>query len=89
MIDTTQILLFTVVTSLTVLLIIIGIQLFFILREIRRMLQKTNKMMEDASHVTGSISRSFHEVSGFAEGIKTVFRIFGKLGNKGDKKSHE
>lgn len=87
MIDTTQILLFTVVTALTILLVILGIQIFFILREIRRMLEKVNKMFDDATVVTGSISRSFHEISGFGEGIKTVLRIFGRFGKKGDKKA--
>ena len=46
MLDTTQILLFAVVTILTVLLVFIGWQIFQILGEVRKMLQKFNTMVD-------------------------------------------
>lgn len=97
MVDTTQILLYTVVVALTILLIVIGIQVFLILKEIKKMLEKANKMMDDATKLTGSISSSFHEISGFASGIKTVFKVFDVFNKKdpstssgqgGEKKNH-
>lgn len=75
MLDSTQILLFTVVTSLTVLLIIIGIQIFFILKEVRKIFQKLNIMMNDATVVTGTISKSVTQLSGFSTGLKTVLGV--------------
>ncbi len=89
MIDTTQILLFTVVTALTILLIVIGIQVVFILREVRKMFEKMNKMMEDATMVTGSIGRSFNEISGFTTGLKGVLKIFSIFAKKEDKNAGE
>lgn len=95
MIDPTQILLFTVVTSLTVLLIIIGIQVFLILKEVRRSFQKFNKILDDTATVSGTVSRSVNglsksvdEISGFASGIKAAFKIF-KVFEKKEEKRNE
>lgn len=87
MIDTTQILLYTVVSALTVLLIIIGIQVIFILQEVRKMFQKMNRMLEDATVLTGTISRSVGEFSGFASGLKSVLKIFSVFSKKEDEKN--
>lgn len=83
MIDPTQILLFTVVTSLTVLLIIIGIQVFLILKEVKKTVMKFNRILDDTTVVSGTVSRSVNdlsksvsELSGFASGIKTAFKFF-------------
>lgn len=47
MIDITQFILGFVIVTLTVLMTIIGVQVFFILREFRRTIQKTNKVLDD------------------------------------------
>ena len=52
MIDPIQILIIVVVSALTILLIVIGVQIVFILQEIRKSFQKVNKMLEIAFHDT-------------------------------------
>ncbi len=87
MFDTTQILLVTVVTILTIILAVIGIQVVFILQEFRRMLERTSKIMEDAGRVTEGISTSFTGVSGILAGFKTgltAVNVFHKKKNKTD-----
>ena len=84
--DTTQILLVIVVTVLTILFSIIGIQVVFILMEFKKMIEKMNKMLDDAGLVTGGISRSVTGMSGMVEGLKTglsIVHFFGK------KKEHD
>ena len=51
MTDTIEILLTVVVTTLTVLLAIIGVQIILILTEVRNILKKTDSMMGDAEEL--------------------------------------
>lgn len=79
--DATQILLIVVVSVLTVLLTVIGIQVIYILGEIRKSLQKMNKMLDDATSISHDISKSMNSVGGLFEGLKTglsVVNFFGK-----------
>lgn len=63
-------LLFGVVTVLTVLLVAVGIQVFFILRDLKKALEKINKILEDASFVSQALSRPVAGISSFVEGLK-------------------
>lgn len=75
MIDSVQILLFFVITTLTILLVIIGWQIFQILIEVRKMLIKFNTIIDNSINISGNISKSIQDISGFAEGFKAVFSI--------------
>lgn len=83
--DTTQVLLIIVVTVLTVLLAVIGVQVVFILAEIRKSLEKFNKIIDDAGAVTRGISRSLTGMGGIVEGLKTGLSIVNIFGKKKDK----
>lgn len=85
--DTTQILLVIVVTVLTILFTVIGIQVVYILMEFRKTVEKINKMLDDAGQVTGGISRSVTGMSGMMEGIKTGLSIVNIFGKKKEKAS--
>ena len=81
----TQVLLVIVVTVLTVLLTVIGVQIVFILSEFRKTVEKVNKMLEDAGQVTGGITRSVTGMSGMFEGLKaglSIVNLFGKKKGK-------
>ncbi|MCL4339038.1 hypothetical protein M1271_05100 [Patescibacteria group bacterium] len=85
MIDPTQILLFLVVIVLTAIVVLIGWQIFSILSEIRKMLSKVNMMVDGAVSISGNIGKSFKDLSGFSEGVKTVLgflKIFKRKGKK-------
>ena len=71
MIDPAQIILFLVIIVLTTLLVALGIQVFFILRELRRAVSKTNKILEDAGIITESVSTPLATLSSLMMGIKT------------------
>lgn len=57
-------------------MVIIGWQIFQILSEIRKMLMKFNTMVDGAVTISGSLSKSFQNLTGFSEGMKAVFGIF-------------
>ena len=57
MIDPAQTALFIVIIVLTVLLVILGIQVFFILRELRKTITKVNKVLDYTESITESVSK--------------------------------
>lgn len=70
MIDITQILLIAVITILTVMLTVIGMQLVYILREFRKTVEKVNKILDDTGLITESIAKPVAGVSSILTGIK-------------------
>lgn len=85
--DTAQVVLFLVIIILTVLLVVLGIQVFFILRELRKTVDRANKILEGASEITESVRKPVSSLSSLAMGLKTgatIAKIF--QGSKKDKK---
>lgn len=89
MTETVQVLLIAVITVLTIILTIIGIQVVYILKEFRRMVENVNKILADAGKVSEGMSSSFAEITGVASGIRTVLGIFNLFARKGKKKEPE
>lgn len=73
--DTTQFLLTIVLSITTVLLIIIGIQLIFLLREVRKALKKVNNIVEGFEKLGLSVEHGVSELKGFVTGIKAISKI--------------
>ena len=70
MIDPAQTALFLVIIVLTILLLILGIQVFFILKEFRKTLAKANKVLDDTGLITESVSVPISNLSSVVAGIK-------------------
>ncbi len=79
MIDTAQAVLLFVLFVLTVLVLVLGVQVFFILRELRRTVVKANKVLDDAGVITESVSGPIASLSSLAAGVKTGALIAGLL----------
>lgn len=71
MIDPAQTVLFLVVVILTILLIVLGIQVFFILRGLRKTIEKANKVLDDTGVITESVSKPISSLSTLTMGLKT------------------
>lgn len=71
MTDSAQTILLLVIVILTILLVVLGIQVFLILREIRKTVEKTNKVLDDTGTITGSIATPVSTLSSLVMGIKT------------------
>ena len=72
--DTTQLLLTVVLTVTTILLIIVGIQLIFVLRELRSTLKKVNVIVSGFEKVGTTVEQGVGEVAGFVTGLKTILK---------------
>ncbi len=86
MIDTAQAVLLFVLLILTILVLILGIQVFFILRELRQTVAKANKVLDDAGVITESVSGPIATISSLTSGIKTGALLAGLLKRKSGKK---
>ncbi|MCL5091115.1 MAG: hypothetical protein M1514_03840 [Patescibacteria group bacterium] len=60
-----------VVSVLTTLLTLSGIQVYYILKELLLTVKKTNKILEDTELITSSVAKPIAGVSGFITGIKS------------------
>lgn len=67
---------------LTVLIVILGIQVWHILKEFRRGLEKMNKMLDDAGRVSGTVSEGISGMSTLLTGLKAGLSLFSQIRNK-------
>jgi hypothetical protein len=88
MTDPAQTALFLIIIALTLLLFVLGIQVFFILRELRKTVEKANKVLDDAGVITESISGPVSSLSSLTMGLKTG-AIIAKLFTGGKKHHHK
>ena len=90
MVDPAQTALFLVIVVLTVLLMVLGIQVFFILREFRKTVLKANKVLDKTNLITESVSGPVSSLSSLISGLKTGANFINLLkGNKKAKRHHQ
>lgn len=67
-----QVLLFSVVILLTALLFVVGLQAFFILRDVRKTIQKLNGILEDANTLSSAVARPVAGISDLLKGLRDL-----------------
>lgn len=80
--DPVQITIIAISFIVTFLIVFLGIQVWYILKEMRTSLQKVNKMLDDAGKVSGTVSQGVSSMAGMLEGIKAGLSIFSSLRRK-------
>lgn len=88
MIDATQILLIIVITILTVMLTVIGIQVVTILRDLRKTVEKLNRILSNTEIISEGLAQPVSRISELLLGLRTGLKIFGLFGRK-DKEKEE
>ena len=89
MISPTQILLVVVVSLLTAVLAVIGIQVVYILRESRRSIEKFNKILDDAGKVSEAITKPITSLSNSIGSFSGLTGLFSWLINRRQKNKEE
>lgn len=67
---------------MTVLALVIGSQLFFILRDVRKLLNQTNSVVGEFRKVGSNIGNGYSEVLGFFSGIKKLLFVVDLLSKR-------
>lgn len=73
--DTTQFLLTIVLSLSTLLLVIIGIQLVFVLKEVKKTINSINKIISGFESLGVGLHSGLSEVTGFMNGFKTLIKV--------------
>lgn len=82
--DPIQLTIIVVTITLTILMVVLGIQVFFILKEIRLSVHKANKMLDDAGKVTETVSGGVASMGGFINGVRSGIAMITSLKGKGE-----
>lgn len=72
MIDTVQAVLLFVIVILTILFIVLGVQVFLILKDFRLTLKRTNNILENVEKVSTGVTGSFTSLSDMLGGASTI-----------------
>ena len=95
MVYSVQLVLILVIGILTILLVVLGIQVYFILKEVRRTIGKANKVLDTAGSITESVSIPISSLSQLVTGLKAgsiisvakfIKNMIGKDDDDSDKK---
>lgn len=84
--DPTQILFTVVLTISAIFLVIVGIQLIFVLKELRLGLKKINKIIENFEKIGASFDQGIAEIMGFITAVKSVIKLVDLLHKKRNEK---
>ncbi len=77
--DLVQVTIVLISFILTFFFVFLGIQVWFILKEMKVGLQKMNKMLDDMGKVTGTVGEGISSIGGFVGGIKSGLSLFTSL----------
>jgi hypothetical protein len=83
--DIAQITLFIIIIILAILLVALGVQVFFILKEFRKTVLKANKVLDNTNTITESVSAPISSLSSIVTGVKagaSFLKIFKKIISK-------
>lgn len=69
MIDAVQLVVLLILVVVTIVFVIIGIQVFYILRELRKTVMKANKVLDNTSSITESVSTPLSAFSTVVSGL--------------------
>lgn len=67
--DITQTILLSIIIVLTVFLVILGFQAFFVLKDVRKSLHKVNKLFDDADNLIGQVQKPISSASNLISAI--------------------
>jgi hypothetical protein len=75
MIDTVQAVLLFVIVLLTVLFVVLGVQIFYILKDLRETIRRTNNILEDVENVSEGASSAIESLTSMVGGASTFRTI--------------
>ncbi len=86
MLDLTQTLILVVIVILTTLLVVIGIQVIFILRDFRQATKRLTRLVDTGERMLGTlngpVNNLAHLADGLKQGVKAVEVVTGFLNHK-------
>lgn len=86
--ELTQSVLLAVVIVLTIFLVVLGFQVFYVLRDLRRTLTRLNRLFDDADSLVAEVKKPIEKAGTIIGGLTTGATIAHLL-NRGEKKENK
>ena len=80
--DVVQIVIISVITILTIVIAMVGMQAYFLLKETRGTIEKTNNILDDTHVISSKFAQSTESISGALVGLKAVLALIGLVKKK-------
>ena len=80
--DPVQIVIIFISLTITALIVVLGIQVYYILAELRIAMTKVNEMLDNGVKVSGAMSQTVEGASGLVNGIVTGLSFLSTFGKK-------
>ena len=84
--EITQIIIIISLIAITTIIVVSGIWLVKLFKELNTTLKKTNDILDDTHLITSSVAKPVSSISEFVMGFKNGFSFFNKFFDKKDKK---
>lgn len=91
MTDPAQIILFVIIIILTIFLVVLGIQVSLILKDLRKTIAKANKVLDDTGEITEAVKGPVTGFSGAIMGLKTgntLLNLFNRVSGSDKEEKH-
>lgn len=91
MTDPAQIILFVIIIILTIFLVVLGIQVSLILKDLRKTIAKANKVLDDTGEITEAVKGPVTGFSGAIMGLKTgntLLNLFNRASGSNKEEKH-
>jgi hypothetical protein len=89
MFDPAQILLFIIIIVLTIFLVVLGIQVSLILKDLRVTIRKANKVLDDTGEITEAVKVPITGLSSAVTGFKAGSSLLGIFNRVSSQKKEE
>lgn len=83
--DITQIVIIVSLLAISTVIVVLGIYLVRLIKDITVTVQKTNQILDDTQSITSSIKRPLNSVSEFVMGFKNGINVFNSFFKKEEK----
>jgi len=84
--EITQIIIIVSLIAITTIIVVSGIWLVKLFKQLNITLKKTNEILDDTHLITSSVAKPVSSISEFVMGFKNGFSFFNKFFDKKDKK---
>lgn len=80
--DPVQIVIIFISLTITVLIVVLGIQVYYILQEVRIAMTKVNQMLDDGTKVSSAMTNTVEGATGVVNGLVSGLSFLSRLNKK-------
>lgn len=84
MIDTAQLLFYIILIALTIVSVMVGVQLFLLIADLRKTIERVNKSLDKVTTIVDSVERPIMSLSSIFPALLGFLSVINRFKKKGD-----